>query len=105
MHGASDARFQVIGILLAWTIVFGASYVVPMFIAPTGELYMRGLNRLDYWLSLQVAALVLAITAWLMARSRRSEISRRLIWLSRVPLLVAAAEILALVWILRRIAF
>ena len=49
MHGASAVRSQVIGILLLWAAVFVASFVVPVFIEPTGEFYMRGLNRLAYW--------------------------------------------------------
>jgi hypothetical protein len=105
MRDASVTRTWVIGILLVWAVVFAASFIVPMFIAPTGEFYMRGLNRLNYWFGLQVAALALAIAAWVSAHLRRGEISRRLIWLSRVPVLVAAAEIIAILWTLRRIAF
>jgi len=105
MHGAGAARSQVIGFLLLWAAIFVASFVVPVFIEPTGEFYMRGLNRLNYWFGLQVAALVLALVVCVWAQVRQADISRRLIWLSRVPVLVAAAEIVAILWTLRRIAF
>jgi len=97
MHGASDARTWVIGILLAWTVVFAASYIAPTFIAPTGDGFMRGFNRVPYWFWGQVAALVLAIAVCVSAHVRRADISRMLVRFSRVPLLVAAAEILALI--------
>jgi len=105
MYGASAARSRVIAILLVWVSVFAASFVVPMFIEPTGELYMRGLNRLNYWFGLQVAAFALAIVVGVWAHVRRSDISRRLVWLSRVPLLVTAAEVLAILWIIRGSSF
>jgi hypothetical protein len=96
MHGASAARSQVIGILLLWAAIFVASFVVPVFVEPTGESYFRGLNRLAYWFWLQVAAVVLALVVCVWAQVRQADISRRLVWLSRVPLLVAGAEVLAL---------
>ncbi len=96
MRDTSDTRSWVIGILLVWALVFAASFVVPMFVAPTGESFFRGLNRIAYWFWLQVAALVLAIILGTWAHARRSEISRSLVWLSRAPLLLAAAEIFAL---------
>jgi hypothetical protein len=96
MRGASKARSRVIGILVVWAVVFAASFIVPMFIAPTGESFFRGLNRIAYWFWLQAAAFVLAIIVGVWAHARRSDISRRLVWLSRVPVLLAAAEILAI---------
>jgi len=96
MRDASDTGTRVIGLLLVWAAVFAASFIVPMFIAPTGESFFRGLNRIAYWFWIQVAAFVLAIIVGIWAHARRSDISRRLVWLSRVPLLVAAAEIFAI---------
>ena len=101
----STIRSWVIGILVAWIVLFAASFIVPMFIEPTGELYMRGLNRLSYWLWLQLAALVLAIAAAALAYVRRAEISGRLVWTSRVPLLVVAAELLVIGWTIRHTMF
>jgi hypothetical protein len=101
----STIRSWVIGILLAWIVVFAASFIVPIFIEPTGELYMRGLNRLSYWLWLQVAAFVLAVAAAALAYVRRADISGRLVWTSRVPLLVVAAELLVIGWTIRHTMF
>ncbi len=96
MRDTSGIRTRVIGILVVWAVVFAASFIVPMVIAPTGESFFRGLNRIAYWFWLQVAAFVLAIIVGVWAHLRRSDISRRLVWFSRVPFLVAAAEIFAI---------
>ena len=96
MHGASGARSRVIGILLLWMVVFAASFIVPVFIAPTGESFFRGFNRLVYWFWLQVAAFVLAIVVGVWTHARRADISRGLAWLSRVPLLVAVVEVVVI---------
>ena len=105
MRDSGTTRSWVIALLLAWAATFSASFVVPIFIEPTGELYMRGLNRLSYWLWLQVAALVLAIAAASLAYARRADISRRLVWTSRVPLLVVAAEFVVIAWTIRHTMF
>jgi hypothetical protein len=101
----STIRSWVIGILLAWIVVFAASFIVPIFVPPTGEFYMRGLNRLNYWFGLQVAAFAIAIAACVSAHLWRAGISHRLVWLSRVPLLVTVAEILAILWLIRGSSF
>ena len=96
MLGASDTRARLIGLLLVWAVVFAASFIVPIFIPPTGESFFRGLNRIVYWFWLQVAAFVLAIVIGLWAHARRTDISRRLVWFSRVPLIVAGVEVVAI---------
>ena len=96
LGSADTVRSWVIGILLVWAAVFAASFLVPIFVPPTGESFFRGLNRLVYWFWLQVAALALGIAAWLLARSNSAEVSR---WLKRItllPLLIAAAEVIFL---------
>ena len=105
MRDSGTTRFWVIALLLAWAATFSASFVVPIFIEPTCEMYMRGLNRLSYWLGLQVAALVLAIAAASLAHVRRADISRRLVWASRGPLLVIAAEFVVITWTIRQTMF
>jgi hypothetical protein len=101
----STIRSWVIGIPIAWIVLFAASFIVPMFIEPTGEMYMRGLDRLSYWLWLQVAASVLAVAAAALAYVRRANISGRLVWMSRMPLLVVAAELLVIAWTIRHTMF
>ena len=96
MRGASDTRARLIGLLLVWAVLFAASFIVPIFIPPTGESFFRGLNRIVYWFWLQVAAFVLALIIGVWAQVRRGDVSRRFLWASRVPLIVAGAEIFAI---------
>jgi len=92
MQSASGTRSSVTVILLAWAVLFAASYVVPPFIAPTGEGFFRGFNRVAYWFWLQVVAFVLAAAASVLAHARRADISRSLKRSTLLPLLIAAAE-------------
>ena len=96
MRSASDARSRVMGILLLWAIVFAASFIVPLFIRPTGESFFRGFNRIEYWFWLQVAAFAVAIAAAVAAHMWRAEMSRRLRWTSRVPVILGGVEMLAI---------
>ena len=80
MHSASDARSRVIAIFLLWAIVFAASFVVPLFIRPTGEMFFRGFNRIEYWFWFQVAAFVVAIALAISTLIWRAQISSRLAW-------------------------
>jgi len=96
MRSARDARSRVIGILLLWVIVFAASFVVPLFIRPTGEMFLRGFNRIEYWFWFQVAAFAVAIALAIAAQIWRAEISRRLKWTSRMPVILGGVEMLAI---------
>ena len=90
---ASDARYRVIGLVLAWAMIFAASYAVPMSMEATGDGFTRGLNRLGYWFWPQVAAFVLAIVVWTVAAGRRAELSNGLFWLARLPLIAVAVQV------------
>jgi hypothetical protein len=96
MRSTSDARSPVIGILLLWAIVFAASFIVPLFITPTSEGFLRGFNLVVWWFWLQVAAFVVAIAVAITAHSRRSELSKRLLWTSRMPVILGGLEMLAI---------
>ena len=96
MRSASDARTRVIGILLLWAAVFASSFIVPLFIRPTGESFFRGFNRIEWWFWLQVAAFAVAIALAIAAQMWRAEISRRLKWASRVPAILGGLEMLAI---------
>ena len=87
----STIRPWVTGILLAWIVVFAASFIVPILVPPTGESFFRGLNRIVYWFWLQVAALVLALAACALAHWRRAYVSRSLKLLTLLPVSIAAA--------------
>ena len=101
----SGARSRVIGILVLWAIVFAASFVVPLFIAPTCAGFLCGFNRIAYWFWLQVAAFVVTIAAAIAAHIWRAEISSRLLWTSRALLMMAGAEMLALAVLIVRISY
>ena len=96
----STSRSWVIGILLVWVVVFAASFIVPIFVPPTGESFFRGLNRIVYWFWLQVAALVFAVAASVLAHAKRANISRSLRWLTLLPVSIAAAVAIFLVSII-----
>jgi hypothetical protein len=97
MRGASDARFRVIGLFLAWAVIFAASYALPMTMEATGDSFTRGLNRLGYWFWPQAIAFVLAIVVWTVAASRSAQLSNALVWLSRLPLIAVAVQVLILI--------
>jgi hypothetical protein len=92
MRSASDKRSRVIGTLALWAIVFTASFVIPLFVTPTGESFLRGFNRIVYWFWLQVAAFVVAIVLAISAQTWRKEISKRLLWTSRVPVILGRRD-------------
>ena len=96
MRSTSDARLRVIGILVLWAIVFAASFIVPLFITPTSEGFLRGFNLIVWWFWLQVAAFVVAIAAAIAGQTWRVEISRLLLWTSRAPVILGGIEMLAI---------
>ena len=96
MRSASDARSRVIGIFLLWAIVFAASFAVPLFIRPTGEMFFRGFNRIEYWFWFQAAAFVVAIVLAISTLIWRAQISSRLAWTGRVPVILGGIEMLAI---------
>ena len=92
IRGSGTTRLWVIGILLAWLVVFAASFIVPIFMPPTGESFFRGLNRIVYWFWLQLAALLFAVAVFVVAHAKRANISPSLKRLTLLPLLIAAAQ-------------
>ena len=96
MRSSRDARSRVIGILLLWAAVFAASFIVPAFVTPTGEGFLRGFNLLVWWFWLQVAAFAVAIALAIAAQIWRAEISKRLLWTSRTPVIVGGLEMIAI---------
>jgi hypothetical protein len=96
MRSASGARSRVIGVLLLWAAVFAASFIVPLFVTPTSEGFLRGFNRVVWWFWLQVAAFAVAIAAAVAAQASRAEISKRLLWTSRMPVVAGGVEMLAI---------
>lgn len=88
---------RVIGLFLIWSVIFAASYAVPLTMEATGDGFTRGLNRFGYWFWPQAVAFVIAIVIWIVAASRRAQLSNGLMWLARVPLITVGVQIAALV--------
>ena len=105
MRMTNDPRSRVIGILALWAIVFAASFIVPLFIAPTCAGFLCGFNRIAYWFWLQIAAFVVTVAAAIAAQIWRAEISSWLLWTTRVLLMVASAEMLGFAVLIIRIAY
>ena len=55
-------------VLVAWAVVWGASWLLPWQLEPTGDGFTRGMNRLGAFFALQLAALVPAVAALVLAR-------------------------------------
>ena len=105
MRSASDARSQVIGIFVLWVIVFAASFIVPLFIPPTNVGFLSGFNRVVWWFWLQVAAFVVAIALAISIHIGRAQISSRLAWTGRVPVILGGVEMLAIGALIMRIIY
>lgn len=92
------ARWVVAGWVALWLIVFAGSIVAPTTMAPTGDGFHRGMNRIATGLQIQAVALVLAIAAWIVTRRLRTRLTPPWVWLGRLPALttLALAVIVAL---------
>jgi len=85
-------RTQWIAVLFGiWAGLYAGSLLVAAFTAPTGDGFVRGVNRLGVFLQFQGAAAVLALVLWRMARGQPQGWQR---WLARVPLLLALGLLL-----------
>ena len=78
---------MVRGLLAAWVVTFAASFLLPSFIAPTGDGFFGGFNRIAWWFWLQVAAGVIGIAAAVLV-GRDRQISPRVRLASHVVLAV-----------------
>ena len=105
MRIRKDARSRVIGILLLWAVVFAASFIVPLFIPVTCQSFLCGFNRIEYWFWLQVAAFAVSIPLAITAHLSRAEISKPLLWTSRMLVTVGGLEMLAIAALIIRIVY
>lgn len=85
-------RARWITVLLGiWAGLYVASFLGAASTVPTGDGFVRGVNRLGVFLQFQGAAAVLALVLWRMARGLSRGWQR---WLARVPLLLALGLLL-----------
>lgn len=84
----SDGRRLVLMACLAlWALMWGWSAVVLAMAEPTGDGFVRGMNRIETFLGWQMAAALPAFVAWVLGRDwpKGSGVRR---W-SRVPIQLA----------------
>ncbi|UXX84177.1 hypothetical protein [Roseovarius pelagicus] len=89
-------RITWVWILFAlWAGLYAASFIVAHHTAPTGDSFLRGMNRLMVFFQFQIAAGIVAIVLWGMGRVFNKGTWRR--WLSRIPVLLAVGLVLLIV--------
>lgn len=74
-------------LLLLWLVLFVAAFVAPRFVAPTGDGFTRGLNRLGLFFIWHLAAFLVAIIAAVMGWLKYKGV-RAAPWVCSAPLLV-----------------
>ena len=84
-------RHWLLFLVVLWAGLYGASFIVAHLTEPTGDGFVRGVNRLGVFLQFQGAASILALVLWRMARGLSRGWHR---WLARVPLLLALGLLL-----------
>ncbi|MDX2483847.1 MAG: hypothetical protein QNK42_09360 [Pseudodonghicola sp.] len=82
-------------LLALWAVLYALSFWQAATLPPTGDSFLRGMNRLMAFLGWQGAAAGAALILWGTARGDRP-IGPGLRWLSRIPLLLALALALGL---------
>ena len=85
--GQDAKRFAMLGLLTLWTVLWGLSFYVFVTSEPTGDGFVRGLNRMTAFLGLQSAAALPAFAAWWLGRQWPKGSGVRMV--ARVPLQLA----------------
>lgn len=73
--------------LALWAVAFALSLALAAGTEATGSGFTRGMNRIGTFFRWQFLAFALAIITWTMARGR-SELSKTMILLARVPIAI-----------------
>ncbi len=89
-------RTHTFGLLfLLWFLTFFGAFFIAANTAPTDFGMTRGLNRITLFFEIQIGAAFLALIVWHLGRAfPKGSRNRRL---SRVPILLALLEVLAIV--------
>ncbi|MFN3227103.1 MAG: hypothetical protein ACE360_12740 [Hyphomicrobiales bacterium] len=75
-------------LLALWLAAFIGSFIAFALIDPTGASFTRGMNRVGAFFGWQAAAIGLAVVLWW--RARQLTLNKGLWWLVRVPIVLAA---------------
>lgn len=88
-------RRGVQGLVLLWLALFAGSLLAFALIAPSGDGFTRGMNRLATAVGLQAIAAVLGVAAFVLARGLPApDPLRRLVW---VPLILAVLLVASMI--------
>jgi hypothetical protein len=82
-------------LLALWLAAFAGSFIAFALIEPTGSSFTRGMNRVGAFFGWQAAAISLAVVLWW--RARQLPLEKGPHWLARVPILLAALLVGAIV--------
>lgn len=88
-------RYLLIAVLALWVLAFGWSVFSFATMAPTGDGFTRGLNRVESFLGWQVVAALVATLAF--AISRPWPVGHATRRIASVPFWIAVGEVIVLV--------
>lgn len=93
------SRQQAVWLLFSlWAALYALSVWQFLTLPPTGDSFVRGMNRVLALLGWQAAAAGVALALWLTGRGIQADAATR--WLSRVPVLLALALAVGLAMLL-----
>ena len=98
------ARTIVVLVVVALVAVI-ASFIAPRFIAPTGDGFTRGLNRLPLFFGLQLLGFLAGLTSAVITANNKARLSSTMRRLGYVPLGIFGLEMLALVLLIAYSAY
>lgn len=91
-------------IVAVWVGLFVLSFVLMFTLAPTGDGFTRGLNRISAFLVWQMLAFAVAVVLLLVGRGLEQE--RKLTrWLSRIPVIIQCAMLVLLIGLIMLLRF
>lgn len=85
--GGEGKRLLLIGLLSVWALAWGFSFVAYATTEPSGDGFVRGMNRVTAFFGWQLAAAMPAFAAWVIGRDWPRGSGVRFV--SRVPIQLA----------------
>ena len=79
-------RVALVATLVVWMIFFVLSIIMAVSTEPTGDGFTRGMNRTMVFLTWQVAAFVVSLISFFLARDKTSNSSKTLRFIGKTPL-------------------
>jgi hypothetical protein len=92
------ARLLIVVFFLVWAALVARGFIVYFETAPTGDGFVRGLNRAGLFFAWQGAALLAAAVGWI--AGLRSKARGLMGWLGRIPIILSGGAFVILIAIL-----